>query len=132
MPALDLFAISSDPDRLDSVGGAVARAAILSAADAIERFVVAACVSLGLPQLTALAEPADGDVACSSFSRTPKAKAMSVRTMREWLCDRVSAFIHGVALSPMARFIRERLALEGGYAPRGATRAVTKAQVTPV
>jgi hypothetical protein len=35
MPALDLFAISSDPDRLDSVGGAVARAAILSVADAI-------------------------------------------------------------------------------------------------
>lgn len=108
------------------------RAAILSVADAIERFVVAACVSLGLPQLTALAEPADGDVAFSSFSRTPKAKAMSVRTMREWLCDRVSAFIHGAALSPMARFIRGRLALEGGYAPQGAARAVTKAQVTPV
>ncbi len=131
MPALDLFAISSDPDRLDSVGGAGARAAILSAADAIERFVVAACVSLGLPQLTALAEPADGDVEFSSFSRTPKAKAMSVRTMREWLCDRVSAFIRGRAFAYGAVYPRKARA-RGRLPPQGAARAVTKAQVTPV
>ena len=76
-------------------------------------------MALGLLQLLALAEPADGDVAYSSFSRTPKAKAVPVRTMRGWLCDHVSALVHGVASSPMARFIRERLVREGGYAPKG-------------
>ena len=119
MPALDRFARSGDPDRLDAVAGGADRAAILEAAEAIDRFVAASCVALGLLQLLALAEPAGGDVAYSSFSRTPKAKAVSVRTMREWLRDHVSAFIHGAARSPMARFIRDRLVREGGYAPKG-------------
>ena len=118
MPALDRFARSGGPDRLESVDGDADRAAILSAAGALDRFVVAACVALGRLQLAALAEPTGGDVAFSEFSRTPKAKAVSVRSMREWLRSRVSAFIHGAASSPMAAFIRERLVREGGYAPR--------------
>lgn len=118
VPRLDRFARSSGPDRLESVDGADGRAAVLAAAAAVDRFVAASCVALGLLQLMALAEPADGDVAFASFSRTPKAKAVSVRTMREWLRDRVSAFVHGAEGSPMAAFIRERLVSEGGYAPR--------------
>lgn len=119
MPRLERFAKSSDPDRLESVSDAAARDAILSAADAIDRFVAAACVALGLLQLMALAEPADGDVAYSEFSRTPKAKSVSVRSMREWLRSHVSSFIHGATSSRMAAFIRKRLVREGGYAPKG-------------
>ena len=118
MPGLDRFARSGDPDRLESVCDEGGREAVLAAAGAIDRFVAASCVALGLLQLMALAEPADGDVAFSAFSRTPKAKAVSVRTMREWLRSHVSSFIHGAGSSRMAAFIRARLVGEGGYAPR--------------
>ena len=70
----------------------------------------------------ALAEPADGEVAFSSFNRTPKARSVSVRGMREYLRGRVSAYILGAHGSPMADFIRERLASEGDYAAYAARR----------
>lgn len=122
MPRLDRFARSGDPDRLGSVTGEAGRAAVLGAVSAIDRFVAASCVALGLLQVLALMEPAGGEVAFASFSRTPKARSVSVRTMREWLRDRVSSFIHGDRASPMAAFIRRRLVGEGGYAPEALAR----------
>lgn len=50
---------------------------------AIDRLVAALRVALGLPQLLALAEPENGTVAFSEYSRTPKARVVAVRTMRE-------------------------------------------------
>lgn len=121
-PRLDRFARSGAPDRLESVTDAAGRSAVLDAAMAADRFVAACCVALGLLQLMALAEPADGEVAFSGFSRTPKARSVSVRSMREYLRGRVSAYVQGASGSPMADFIRERLAREGDYAAYAARR----------
>ena len=122
MPELDRFARSGGPDRLESVSGEAERAAILASAAAIDRFVAASCVALGLLQVLALAEPTGGEVAYAEFSRTPKAKAVSVGAMRAWLRGGVSGFILGDHASRMAAFIRERLVGEGGYAPEARRR----------
>ena len=131
MPALDLFAISSDPDRLDSVGGAGARAAILSAADAIERFVVAACVSLGLPQLTALAEPADGDGVLELQQDAQGQGDVGAHDARMAVRPRFRLHPRGRAFAYGAVYPRKARA-RGRLRPQGAARAVTKVQVTPV
>jgi hypothetical protein len=68
MSEIDRFARWGDPDRLDPVAGDADRATILEAAEAIDRYVAAVYVALGLLQLMALAELADSDVALSSFS----------------------------------------------------------------
>ena len=52
------------------------------------------------------------------LDRFARAGAVSVRTMREFLRDRVSGAIQGMPASPMMRFIRERLVGEEGYVPR--------------
>lgn len=117
VPRLDRFAPSGSPDRLESVGGARERGLVLAGAEAIARFVAAACVATGILQMLALAEPADGAVAYSEFRRTPQRAKVSVRTVRSFLAKRVSSFIAGHPSSPMARFIRERAAPGSGYAP---------------
>jgi hypothetical protein len=66
----------------------------------------------------ALAEPGDGEVAWSSFSRTPRGGAVSVRAMRDFLRKRVFGFIHGDTDSTLASFIRSHLVGEGGYSPK--------------
>lgn len=117
MPRLERFAPSGSPDRLESVGDARSRGLILAGAEAVARFVAAACVATGVLQMLALAEPADGAVAYSEFRRTPQRAKVSVRTVRSFLARRVLSFIGGHPSSPMARFIRDRAAPALGYAP---------------
>lgn len=117
MPRLERFAPAGTPDRLESVDGGRERALILAGAEAVERFVAAACVATGLLQMLALAEPADGAVAFSEYRRTPQRAKVSVRTVRSFLAKRVLSFIDSHPSSPMARFIRARRAGPGGYAP---------------
>lgn len=119
MPKLNRFAKKGDPDRLESVSEPDDRRKVLAAADANERFVAVACVALGLLQILALREPADGAVAYAEFNRTPKAQSVSVRTMREWLRDRVFSFIGDAPGSDLADFILKNLVGSDGYAPRG-------------
>ena len=90
---------------------------MLAAHEALERYVAACCAVTGILQMLALAEPADGPVAWSRFSRTPRPAAVSVRSVREFLRDGVSSFVHGASGSPTVDFIRARLAGPGGYAP---------------
>ena len=117
MPRLERFAPSGAPDRLESVEGERDRRLVLAGAEAVERFVAAACVATGLLQMLALAEPEDGAVAFSEFRRTPQRAKVSVRTVRSYLSKRVLSFIDSHPSSPMARFIRGRRAGPGGYAP---------------
>lgn len=117
MPRLERFAPSGAPDRLLSVEGERERALVLAGAEAVARFVAAACVATGVLQMLALAEPEDGAVAYSEFRRTPQRAKVSVRTVRSFLARRVLSFIDGHRSSPMARFIRRRRAGPGGYAP---------------
>ena len=117
MPRLERFAPSGSPDRLGSVEGARERGLVLAGAEAVARYVAAACVATGILQMLALAEPDDGPVAYCEFRRTPKRAKLSVRTVRSYLQKLVFPFIAGHASSPMARFIRERQAGPGGYAP---------------
>lgn len=85
MPRLERFAPSGSPDRLESVAGERERRLVLACAEAVERFVGAACVATGVLQMLALAEPADGAVAFSEFRRTPQRAKVSVRTVRSFL-----------------------------------------------
>lgn len=117
MPKLERFAPSGAPDRLDSVDSQRDRALVLAGAEAVARFVAAACVATGILQMLALAEPADGAVAFAEFRRTPQRAKVSVRTVRSFLAKRVLSFIDGHPSSPMARFIRDRAAPARGYAP---------------
>ena len=117
MPRLERFAPSGSPDRLESVDDERSRGLILAGAEAVARFVAAACVATGALQMLALAEPRDGAVAYSEFRRTPQRAKVSVRTVRAFLAKRVLSFIGGHPSSPMARFIRDREAPGLGYAP---------------
>ena len=117
MPRLERFAPSGAPDRLEPVSDERARRLILSGAEAVARYVAAACVATGILQMLALAEPPDGAVAFSEFRRTPQRAKVSVRTVRSFLAKRVLSFIAGHPSSAMARFIRDRAAPARGYAP---------------
>lgn len=117
-PEHNWYAKKGDPNRLDSVTDDHGRELVLESVKAAEKYVAASCVVLGLLQLMALAEPGDGEVAWSSFSRTPRGGAVSVRAMRDFLRKRVFGFIHGDTDSTLASFIRSHLVGEGGYSPK--------------
>ena len=117
MPELDRFYKRSDPDRLESVTDAHDRELILSAHEAMSRYVAACCVVTGILQLLSLAEPEDGPVAWSEYRRTPSRGKVSVRTVRQCMRRRVSSWVACHRTSPTARFIRERLVGPGGYDP---------------
>ena len=106
-------------DALEGVDGPDGRAAVLRAYEAIERHVAVSCVACGILQLLALREPEDGEVACATFTRTPKARSVSPRTVRVFLRDRVSLFLACAEGSEMAEFCREHAVGEGGYRPKG-------------
>ena len=117
MPALNRFYKRADPDRLESVTDAHDRQLILSAYEAMSRYVAACCVVTGILQLLSLAEPEDGPVAWSEYRRTPSRGKVSVRTVRRCMRRRVSSWVACHQTSPTARFIRERLVGPGGYDP---------------
>jgi len=118
VPRLDRFAGRDAPDRLESVTDEHDRELVLRAAEAIERYVAASCVAVGILMLLALEEPEEGEVAYAEFKRTPKAGEVSVRTMRAYLRDRVFGAIAGMPGNKMMGFIRERTVGEGGYRPQ--------------
>jgi hypothetical protein len=89
----------------------------LGAYGAIAHCLALACVTTGTPRSIALEQPDDGAVAYHEFKRTQSAGKVSVATVRSYLRERVSAFIHSDPASGMAAFIRGRLVGEGGYAP---------------
>ena len=116
-PALDRRSRAGDPDPLESVEDPHERELILGAYGAVARYLALACVTTGTLQAIALEQPDDGAVAYHEFKRTQSAGKVSVATVRSYLRERVSAFIHSDAGSGMAAFIRGRLVGEGGYAP---------------
>ena len=118
VPRLDRFAKRGTPDRLESVTDPADRAAILAAAEAIERYVACSCVALGLLQVLTQSEREDGPVARAVFRRTFRLAAVSVVSLREYLRDRVSGAIGGMHGSEMMRFIRDHQVGPEGYAPR--------------
>ena len=89
----------------------------LGAYGAIARFLALACVTTGTPRSIALEQPDDGAVAYHEHKRTQSAGKVSVATVRSYLGERVSSFIHSDAGSGMATFLRGHLVGEGGYAP---------------
>ncbi|MBO7675843.1 MAG: transposase [Atopobiaceae bacterium] len=129
MPRLDRFAPKGAPDRLEAVDDPHDRELILGSYEATERHVAVAVVALGLVMILVQSEPANGDVAYAEFSRTPKAGAVSVGTMRRYLRDRVSEAVAGLVSEPMMRFIREHAVGEGGYAPKAKGDGAKGAQV---
>ena len=117
MPELDRFYKADDPDRLESVDDPHDRELVLSAHEAISRYVTACCVVTGVLQLLSLAEPEDGSVAWSEYRRTPTRGKVSVRTVRQHMRSRVSSWVAGNPSSRTANFIRQRLVGPGGYRP---------------
>ena len=95
------------------------RELVLAALEAIERYVAASCVAVGILMLLVLEEPDDGEVAYAEYKRTPRPGAVSVGSMRRFLRDRVSGAIAWLRADPIMGFIRANAVGEGGYAPRG-------------
>ena len=117
-PELARYARKGEPDRLEGVADPGEREGVLACAEANARFVAAALVAQGTPQIVASALDPLGEAGLVEFRRTHGEARTTPRTARRAARRRVFAHISDAPGGTIGAFIRGRLVGPGGYRPR--------------